>query len=47
MDKIKDKAKYHLMDGERYILSDFQPVDVVRKPESNIIPVIVPRGRPR
>jgi len=29
-DKIKDKAKYHLMDGERYILSDFAPVDVVR-----------------
>lgn len=29
-DKIKNKAIYHLMDGERYLLSDFAPVDVVR-----------------
>jgi hypothetical protein len=25
--EIKDKSRYHLMDGERSILSDFQPVD--------------------
>ena len=30
-DKIKDKSRYHFMDSERYILSDFTPVDVVRK----------------
>lgn len=36
-DKIKDKPRYHLMDAERSLLSDFQPVDVVRKDEKRII----------
>lgn len=29
-EEIKDKSRFHLMDGERYILSDFTPVDVVK-----------------
>lgn len=28
-EEIKDKSRYHLMDGERYLLSDFRPVDVM------------------
>jgi hypothetical protein len=43
-DKIKNKAIYHLMDGERYVLSDFKPVDIVRKEQPNIMPVFHPRG---
>jgi hypothetical protein len=33
--EIKDRSRYHLMDGERAILSDFQPVDRLpgKKPE--------------
>ena len=42
-DKIKDKSRYHLMDGERYLLSDFQPVDVVTD-EDETIESYVPRG---
>ena len=42
-DKIKDKSRFHLMDGERALLSDFSPVDVVRK-TTNIIRTYVPRA---
>lgn len=42
--KIKNKETFHLMDGERYILSDFAPVDVVKKAQPNIIHVLSPRG---
>lgn len=27
-DKIENKERYHLMDAERYVLSDFNPVDI-------------------
>lgn len=30
-EEIKDKSRFHLMDGERYILSDFTPVDVIEE----------------
>jgi hypothetical protein len=30
--EIKNKARYHLMDGERSLLSDFAPVDIRRTP---------------
>lgn len=43
-DKIKNKSLYHYMDGERYVLGEFQPVDVVKK-ESNRPTIFVPRGR--
>lgn len=43
-DKIKNKSIYHHMDGERYIISDFKPVDVVKKLESNVIHVVQPKG---
>jgi hypothetical protein len=29
-DEIKDKSRFHLMDAERYIISDFLPADLVR-----------------
>ena len=34
-DKIENKERYHLMDAERYVLSDFNPVDhMLGKPQS-------------
>ena len=30
-EKIDDKARYHLMDAERYILSSFRPVDILEQ----------------
>ncbi len=41
-DEIKDKSRYHLMDGERSILSDFQPVDTVKKDDDDRIMVWSP-----
>jgi len=38
-EEIKDKSRYHLMDGERSILSDFKPVDVVKKDGPKKTPV--------
>jgi hypothetical protein len=35
-DKIKNKERYHLCDAERYILSDFQPVDAYSRASSVI-----------
>lgn len=43
--EIKDKATYHLMDGERYILSDFQPVETAIKQTSSGIRVTIPGVR--
>lgn len=33
-EEIKDKSRFHLMDGERYLVSDFKPVDVVESTEA-------------
>ena len=34
-EKIENKERYHLMDAERYVLSDFNPVDnMLGKPQS-------------
>ena len=34
-DEIRDKSRYHCLDAERYLLSDFLPVDVVRQQEES------------
>ena len=43
-DEIQDKAKWHLMDAERYILSDLIPVDIVHETSSRI-QSFIPIGR--
>jgi hypothetical protein len=39
-EKIKEESKFHLMSAERYILSDFQPVDVVRPEQKETITIV-------
>ncbi len=46
-EEIKDKSKYHLMDGERYILSDFSPVDVIRDKETDKVQDVRPSHQSR
>jgi hypothetical protein len=35
--EIKDKSRFHLLDGERAILSDFKPVDAVPGKERKVV----------